>query len=202
MQVNLKESIRHTLQKHWHKIHLLYYFTPIACKNIFIHSFIKHSLSFNNIKRRPQYKLQSLQKTEVYLVFSRSFVIIFASKVCDYWLRLGRWKEIFTLSVAKLSHSPTPIVLSPTEKNGRVGQDIWKGVYYALVLTFWNPRKISKCKSKTKQRGCPVGVLYTYPKYRTAIGVSIPYGNYWYRGSVIHIGVGFGVARFDLQGHS
>ena len=33
-----------------------------------------------------------------------------------------------------------------------VGQDIYKGVYYALVLTFWNRRKISRCKSETKQR--------------------------------------------------
>ena len=39
------------------------------------------------------------------------------------------------------------------------GQDIYKGVYYALVLTVRNPEKIS-CKSGTKQRECPVGMLY------------------------------------------
>ena len=32
-------------------------------------------------------------------------------------------------------------------------------------------------------------VIYI-PKYRIAIGVPIHYGNYWYRGCVIHIGVG------------
>ena len=84
-------------------------------------------------------------------------------------------------------------------ENGRVGQDIWKGVYYALVLTFWNFATF-KCLSKTKQRGCPVGVLYTYPKYRIAIGVSIPHGNYWYRGCVIHIGVGLMRCSFRQTG--
>ena len=80
------------------------------------------------------------------------------------------------------------------------GTDIWKGVYYALVLTVRNPRKISNCLSKTKQRGCPVGVLYTYPKYRIAIGVSIPHGNYWYSGCVIHIGVGLMRCSFRQTG--
>ena len=85
-------------------------------------------------------------------------------------------------------------------ENGRVGQDIWKGVYYALVLTFWNRRKISKTLLKTKQRECPVGVLYTYLKYRIAIGVSVPNGNYWYRGCVIHIGVGLRRCSFLQSG--
>ena len=83
-----------------------------------------------------------------------------------------------------------------------MGTDIDKGVYYALVLTVRNPRKISNCLSKTKQRGCPVGVLYTYPKYRTAIGVSVP------RMATIGIEVvlyisawGLCVARFDKQGN-
>ena len=35
-----------------------------------------------------------------------------------------RKKEAFTYSFAKFSQSPTPIVLSPMKKNGRVGQDI------------------------------------------------------------------------------
>ena len=41
-----------------------------------------------------------------------------------------------------------------------VGQDIYKGVYYALVLTLLNSRKIL-ILSGTKQRECPVGMLYT-----------------------------------------
>jgi hypothetical protein len=40
------------------------------------------------------------------------------------------------------------------------GQDIYKGVYYALVLTLLNSRKIL-ILSGTKQRECPVGMLYT-----------------------------------------
>ena len=73
-------------------------------------------------------------------------------------------KKTFTRSFAKFSQSPTPTVLSLIEKNGRMGQDIENGVYYAFVLTVRNPRKISNCLSKTKQRECPVGVLYTYLK--------------------------------------
>ena len=42
-----------------------------------------------------------------------------------------------------------------------VGQDIIKGVYYALVLTVRNPEKIS-CRSGTKQRECPSWVCYIY----------------------------------------
>ena len=37
-------------------------------------------------------------------------------------------------------------------------------------------------------------------KYRIAIGVPIHYGNYWYSGCVIHIGVGLRVARFTTMG--
>ena len=80
-----------------------------------------------------------------------------------------------------------------------MGQDIIKGVYYALVLTLQNSRKI-QILSRTKQRECPVGVLYTYLKYRTAIGVSVPNGNYWYRGCVIHIGVGLQRCSFLQSG--
>ena len=77
-----------------------------------------------------------------------------------------------------------------------------KGVYYALVLTVRNPRKISNCLSKTKQRGCPVGVLYTYPKYRTAIGVSVPHMATIGMEVVLYISAwGLCVARFDKQGN-
>ena len=45
------------------------------------------------------------------------------------------------------------------------GTDIMKGVYYALVLTLQNSRKIQNpVKNKSNGR-CPVGVLYTYPYY-------------------------------------
>ena len=74
-----------------------------------------------------------------------------------------QWKETFTRSFAKFSQSPTPTVLSLIEKNGRMGQDIEKGVYYAFVLTIWNFANF-KYLSRTKQRECPVGVLYTYLK--------------------------------------
>ena len=98
-------------------------------------------------------------------------------------------------------HRPTPIVLSPMEKNGRVGQDIWKGVYYALVLTFWNFATF-KCLSKTKQRRCPVGVLYTYLKCRIAISVSILMVTNGIE-VVLYISAwGFCVARFDRMGNS
>ena len=82
----------------------------------------------------------------------------------------------------------------------RCGTDILKGVYNALVLTIRNPEKISKVLSRTKQRRCPVGVLYTYSKNRIAIGISISYGNYRYRGCVIHIGVGLLRCSFRQDG--
>ena len=47
-----------------------------------------------------------------------------------------------------------------------------KGVYYALVLTLQNSRKIQKCRQKTKQRECPEGVLYTCLCCCIAIGAS------------------------------
>jgi hypothetical protein len=88
------------------------------------------------------------------------------------------------------------------EKNGRVGQDILKGVYYALVLTIRNPEKISKVLSKTKQRRCPVGVLYTYLKCRIAISVSILMVTSGIE-VVLYISAwGFCVARFDRMGNS
>ena len=67
-----------------------------------------------------------------------------------------------------------------TEETGRVGQDIMKGVYYALVLTVSNRRKISNRKSETKQRECHEGVLYTCLCYCIAIGASccaVSYGS-------------------------
>ena len=57
--------------------------------------------------------------------------------------------------------------------------------------------------SKTKQRGCPVGVLYTYPKYRTAIGVSVPHMATIGMEVVLYISAwGLCVARFDRQGNA
>ena len=76
------------------------------------------------------------------------------------------------------------------------------GVYYALVLTIRNPEKISKVLSKTKQRRCPVGVLYTYLKYRIAISVSILMVTNGIE-VVLYISAwGFCVARFDRMGNS
>ena len=69
-------------------------------------------------------------------------------------------------------------------------------------MTVRNPRKISNCLSKTKQRGCPVGVLYTYPKYRIAIGVSILMVTNGIE-VVLYISAwGLCVARFDRQGNA
>ena len=42
-------------------------------------------------------------------------------------------------------------------------------------------------------------VIYI-PKYRIAIGVPIHYGNYWYSGCVIHIGVGLLRCSFRQDG--
>ena len=53
-----------------------------------------------------------------------------------------------------------------------MGQDIMKGVYYALVLTVGNRRKISNRKSETKQRECHKGVLFTCLCCCIAIGAS------------------------------
>ena len=84
----------------------------------------------------------------------------------------------------------------------KCGTDILKGVYNALVLTIRNPEKISKVLSRTKQRRCPVGVLYTYPKYRIAIGVSILMATNGIE-VVLYISAwGFCVARFDRMGNS
>ncbi len=52
------------------------------------------------------------------------------------------------------------------------GTDILKGVYYALVLTVRNRRKISNRKSETKQRECHKGVLFTCLCCCIAIGAS------------------------------
>ena len=86
-----------------------------------------------------------------------------------------------------------------------VGQDIMKGVYYALVLTVRNLVNFNECQ-KTKQRECPIGVLYTYLKYQYSHYI----GNHRYRGVVIHICVGlmrcsfltFGLTRASNRGAS
>ena len=83
-----------------------------------------------------------------------------------------------------------------------LGKTYEKGVYYALILTIRNPEKISKVLSKTKQRRCPVGVLYTYLKYHTAIGVYILMVTNGIE-VVLYISAwGFCVARFDRMGNS
>ena len=56
-----------------------------------------------------------------------------------------------------------PVVFS-TEKIGWAGTRHIKGVYYALVLTVRNLVNFIECQ-KTKQRECPVGVLYTCHYY-------------------------------------
>ena len=61
--------------------------------------------------------------TQLYMpkrIFCLTLHAKFAIIDCDF---VGE-KETFICSFAKLSQSPTPIVLSPMEKNGRVGQDI------------------------------------------------------------------------------
>ena len=83
-----------------------------------------------------------------------------------------------------------------------VGQDIYKGVYYALLLTVRNPRKISNCLSKTKQRECPSWVCYIHASLcRTAIGVSLCHWSllalWWYDE---HIGVGLRRCSFRQTG--
>ena len=69
------------------------------------------------------------------------------------------------------------------------GTDILKGVYYALVLTVRNRRKISNRKSETKQRECHKGVLFTCLCCCMAIGASccVVSCGVWCRGCVIHI---------------
>ena len=85
-----------------------------------------------------------------------------------------------------------------------MGQDIMKGVYYALVLTVRNRRKISNRKSETKQRECHEGVLFTCLCYCIVIGASccIVSCAIWCGGCVYISGVGFCVARFDRQGNA
>ena len=70
-----------------------------------------------------------------------------------------------------------------------------------MILTIRNPEKISKVLSKTKQRRCPVGVLYTYLKYQTAIRVFILMVTNGIE-VVLYISAwGFGVARFYRVGN-
>ena len=59
-----------------------------------------------------------------------------------------------------------------------VGQDILKGVYYALVLTVRNLVNFIECQ-KTKQRECPVGVVYQHTLCSVAIGVLIRLWQHW-----------------------
>ena len=85
-----------------------------------------------------------------------------------------------------------------------VGQDILKGVYYALILTVRNPEKIS-CKSGTKQRECPSWVCYIYMPHFAVQPLVYPYaiGLCWHCGGMMNISAwGFGVARFDELGNS
>ena len=78
-----------------------------------------------------------------------------------------------------------------------------KGVYYALVLTHRNFATF-KCKSKTKQRECPVGMLYTYHAMLYSpwctctplVGIYVAVVLCTYRRGA------FCVARFDLQGNA
>ena len=59
-------------------------------------------------------------------------------------------------------------------KRIRGGADIWKGVYYALVLATWNPEKISKVQVKNKVAVDAPWLYYLYsPHCVTAIGVSL-----------------------------
>lgn len=82
--------------------------------------------------------------------------------------------------------------------SGRVGQDILKGVYYALVLTVRNLVNFTECQ-KAKQCRCSIGVLYTYPYCLVAIGVpySLPV-----HGCIVHIGVGLLRCSFLTFGHT
>ena len=84
-----------------------------------------------------------------------------------------------------------------------MGQDIMKGVYYALVLTVRNRRKISNRKSETKQRECHEGVLFTCLCYCIVIGASccVVSCAIWCGGCVYISGVGFCVARLRLARH-
>lgn len=77
-----------------------------------------------------------------------------------------------------------------------------KGVYYALVLTIRNPGKISIILSRTKQRECPVGTLYTYLNYavQPPMEVFTPFAAFGIDRCIIHIGVGLRRCSFRQDG--
>ena len=114
----------------------------------------------------------------VYIQLFCNFANKFAIIDCD----CARKKKLFICLFAKLSQSSTPTVLSPTEKNGRVGQDIWKGVYYALVLTPWN-LAVSKMNVKKQSNVNAPWVCYihtsntvqplVYPYPMATIGIEV-----------------------------
>ena len=80
-----------------------------------------------------------------------------------------------------------------------------KGVYYALVLTVRNRRKISNRKSETKQRECHKGVLFTCLCCCIAISASccvVSCGYMVWRLCYTYPAWGLCVARFDRQGNA
>ena len=80
-------------------------------------------------------------------------------------------------------------------------QDILKGVYYALVLTVRNPRKISKSCQKQSNVNAP-WVCYTCRNMPMPLVYLYANGNIGCVRIVIDTGVGFCVARSDKMGHS
>ena len=129
-------------------------------------------------------------------IFSVTLHAKFAIIDCDC---AGK-KETFICSFAKLSQSPTPIVLSLTVKNGRVGQDIWKRRLLRFgfdVLKLRNFQMSVKNKATWMPRRCVIyipQIPYSHWSIRT------PHGNYWYGGCVIHIGVGLMRCSFRQTG--
>ena len=91
---------------------------------------------------------------------------------------------------------------SQCEEPDWAGQDILKGVYYALVLTIRNPGKISIILSRTKQRECPRGyVIYIPELCRTAADGSLyAICSVRYRQVHLHIGVGLRRCSFRQDG--
>ena len=76
------------------------------------------------------------------------------------------------------------------------GADIWKGVYYALVLTVRNLVNFKRV-SKNKATVNAPWVCYIYTLYALiAIGVSVHQWNYRYSGLLYISAWGFDVARF------
>ena len=77
---------------------------------------------------------------------------------------------------------------------------LWKGVYYALVLTSEILRKFQNARQRQSNGECPLGVLYTSLSYT---GEPMVYPHRWnYRCSevlYIHIGVGLRRCSFRLR---